>query len=93
MAKIFFSFLKLNWDASCDAKSGKIEIGTIICNSERKVIGSMQASRNLITNHFIAEAYAMLVAVQFCQDSGLNHLILEGDALQVVNLLAQENTD
>lgn len=35
----------------------------------------------------------MLVAVQFCQDSGLSLLILEGYVLQVVNLLAQETTN
>lgn len=66
----------------------KIRIGAIIHNFKDKVIGSMQASRNLIINSVTVEAYAMLVAIQFFLNSSLSHLILEEDALQVVNLLA-----
>lgn len=52
-------FLKPNWDVSCDSKSRKIGIGAIFRNSEDKVIDSVQASRNIITNLVIVEAYAI----------------------------------
>lgn len=45
------------------------------------------------SNPFTAEAYALLVAVQFYKDSSLNHLILEGAAIHDVNLLAKGDAD
>lgn len=36
---------------------------------------------------FIAEPYAMVMGANFCKEIGIAKFLIEGDALQVVNLL------
>lgn len=42
---------------------------------------------NLNDNSFTAEAYGLLAAAIFCKELNLTNIILEGDALQVVNMV------
>ncbi|XP_042942901.1 uncharacterized protein LOC122277084 [Carya illinoinensis] len=76
--------LKLNWDAAINASVGVIGMGGLVRDCQGRVLGSVRANRKLKLSPLDAEAYALLVASQFCKDSGLSELVLEGDSMQVV---------
>lgn len=86
------SSFNVNWDVACDHKKEKLCLVAIILNFEGKVIGSLRATRSF-NNLFSIEAFAFLMMVQFCKDSGINHFRLEGDTLQVVNRLVKGDAD
>lgn len=46
-------------------------------------IGSVRAFKKFRLSLVIVEAYAIMVAIQFCKENGFTDLVLEGDSLQV----------
>lgn len=84
---------KVNWDAAFDVEKWKIGVGVLIRNHAGQFVGALRVARPLTQNSFIAESLALLMAMKLCQDLKIQHFILEGDALQVVNLMMERNGD
>lgn len=68
-------------------------VGVLIRDHLGQFAGALRATRTLAQNSSSAESLAFLTAVKFCQDMEIQHCILEGDALQVVNLLLNQKRD
>ncbi|KAF5468805.1 hypothetical protein F2P56_012925 [Juglans regia] len=84
---------KANWDASIDRASSRMGIGVVVTNWEGRVMATLRSSRKLVPDAKLAEAVAALRAVLFCKQLGISRLLLEGDALNVVNDLNREEVD
>ncbi|XP_035542511.1 uncharacterized protein LOC118344870 [Juglans regia] len=84
---------KANWDAAVDRSRCKIGIGVVVRNWEGKVIATMRSQRTLFPEAKLAEALAALKAVILCKHLQLQNLILEGDALNVVQDINAERRD
>lgn len=67
--------------------------GIIIHDWEGKVCGTFQASYCFVLTSFNAETLAFLNEVLFCKDAGFYRLHLEGDALQIIQLINNKATD
>jgi hypothetical protein len=80
--------IKANWDAAVDKVRKKMGIGVILQDCNGEVLATLSAPKDFIIAPEIAEATAALRAAYFCQELGFSHIILEGDALQVVQALA-----
>jgi hypothetical protein len=74
-----------------DGKRRKISIGVIVRNHEGGVIAMMNETINFIQDPVTAEALAARRAVEFSRMLGVGELILEGDALQIVEALQSED--
>lgn len=74
-------FFKVNCNFTCDQRKQKLCLGALIRNSEGMVVGLLQATRGFNDNPFTVEALALLLATQFCKETGITQIIVEGDAL------------
>ncbi|KAF5465302.1 hypothetical protein F2P56_015322 [Juglans regia] len=84
---------KINWDAAINVSLGVLGIGAIIRDSQGMVLGTIRARRFISVSPFKAEAYAMLMAIIFCKDTGFTNIVLEGDSLQVVKQMQKPVKD
>ncbi|GLT53434.1 hypothetical protein SLA2020_267040 [Shorea laevis] len=80
-------FVKINWDAAVDLVNHRMGIGVIARDPTGEVVAMMFAPRSHIIVPEIAEAVVALKAVTFCRELGLSKVVLEGDALQIVQAL------
>ncbi|GLT69088.1 hypothetical protein SLA2020_412670 [Shorea laevis] len=80
-------FVKVNWDAAVDSVNRRMGIGVIIRSSTGEVLATLSALKSYIINPLIAEATAALRAVTFSRDLGFPKVMLEGDALVIVQAL------
>jgi hypothetical protein len=76
---------KVNWDAAVDKKNGRIEIEIVVCNYEGVVLAARSTTKNVMVELFVAEALVAFYAMELCRKIGYIDIILEGDALQIVN--------
>lgn len=60
---------------------------------KRHVISTLQVSRTMNEDPFKAEAYGTLLAAIFYKEMGVSKIMLEGNALQVVNMIKRFATD
>ncbi|XP_041000308.1 uncharacterized protein LOC121246267 [Juglans microcarpa x Juglans regia] len=81
---------KANWDAFVDRVSCRMGVGVVVRNLEGCVIAT---SRSLFPDTKLDEAVAALRAVLYCKQLGISRLLIEGDALNVVNDLNKETMD
>ncbi|GLT53638.1 hypothetical protein SLA2020_268960 [Shorea laevis] len=79
---------KLNW-ATLHKETGTMGVRVIIRNSEGLVLSSLCSTLSFITDPVIAEAVAAWKAANLCQALGFQRVILEGDALAIVQALQQ----
>jgi ribonuclease HI len=79
-----YGWVKANWDAALDSKTGRMGFGVIARdhNGEVKVMRS-RLSRGFLSP-FAAEAQAVLVAIQTCAEMGFSKVYMEGDAKVVI---------
>jgi hypothetical protein len=82
--------LKVNWDAALDQSSNSMGVGVIALDEWGSVVASMCDIIPFITDPTIAEAVAASKAVVFCSEQCFQRIILEGDALEIVQGLRQE---
>jgi ribonuclease HI len=75
---------KVNWDAAVDSVNGRMGIGIVVRDYEGHVIAARSVTIMGNLEPIAAEALAAFQATNFSKDLGLQHIILEGDALQVV---------
>ncbi|XP_042974848.1 uncharacterized protein LOC122306483 [Carya illinoinensis] len=68
----------------------KVGIGVIVRDSEGLVIASLCSSITLNPNPMLGEAVAALRATILCAELGLTQIIIEGDALNVVQAVQSE---
>jgi hypothetical protein len=73
-----------------DKNSRKMGVGIIFKDSIGEVLVTLLASKEYIIEHDIAEAMAALRAVRLCCELGFYKVVLEVDALQVVQALSKE---
>lgn len=59
----------------------------VIRDHNANVLGILRAPKNLTNNHFVAKALALHIAIQFCKKIGFHNIVLDRDALHVVNLM------
>lgn len=91
--KSLHGMLKLNWDAACNSREKRIGMGAIERNDSGQVLGSLRRLRAYHPDSFTVEAIALVEAIQFCSNARLSNLMIEGDALWVINLLKCESED
>ncbi|KAK2642703.1 hypothetical protein Ddye_024466 [Dipteronia dyeriana] len=80
-------FYKLNTDAAFDVNSQRVGLGMIIRDHLGFVLG---ASAQTVVANFcpqIAEALAIFRGLTFVVESGLIPVVIESDALEVVNII------
>ncbi|KAF5465338.1 hypothetical protein F2P56_015356 [Juglans regia] len=85
-----FLFYKFNWDAAVDKIRAKVGIGIVVRDCEGRIIAIMRRKQSLLPLPALAEAFGALIAVNFALDLGLTKTIFEGDSLQTVQALKQE---
>jgi hypothetical protein len=84
-------FVKVNRDIIMDRSTRKISIGVIFRDCKEKVLAILLAPNDNIIDHGIAKAITALGATIFCRELGHQRVVLEGDALQVVQALRKED--
>lgn len=65
-------------------------VGIVIRNHEGEVVTAKCSTKLYITDPMTAEAVAVWTAAQFIRQLGIEHAILEGDSLEVVQSLQGE---
>ena len=83
-------FLKVNWDASVGGRQKRMGMGIAVRDQDGALRAALCATKNFITDPAMAEAVAAQKAVEVCLRLGLQKVILEGDALEVVNVFLNE---
>ncbi|KAL5768033.1 hypothetical protein ACOSQ2_014816 [Xanthoceras sorbifolium] len=78
--------LKLNVDASVNKAAGKIGIGVVVRDSAGQLVLAAGLSCSFVVDVAVAEAKAILFGVQLAMSRKLFPLLIESDALNVVNL-------
>jgi hypothetical protein len=80
-------FVKINWDAAVDSNRKRIGFGVIVRNHEGDVLAMISETMGSSPDPVTAEALAARRAVEVSHMLGLRKIILEGDALQIVQAL------
>lgn len=86
-------FVKVNWDATVETSKKKMGIGVIIRYSKGEVLATLFELKDHIIASEIAETIAALRAINFSRELDFYKVILEGDALQIVQALGQEGSN
>ena len=78
-------WIKVNCDAVLDVKQGLMGMGFVL----RDHGGMIRVARSITQQGFLgpasAEALAVFLAIQLCQSSGVQKIIVEGDAQTIIN--------
>jgi hypothetical protein len=80
-------FVKLNWDASVDWKGKKMGIALIVRDHAGGVVVMACETKEFVHDPAVAEALAAKRGVELSAEWGIQKLLLEGDALQIVQAL------
>jgi ribonuclease HI len=76
---------KANWDVAIDNRKGRVGIGVILRDERGQMVAAMSKTRIGILEPSTGEAFAASSAVCFCRDLGVQCVVLEGDAKQIVD--------
>lgn len=82
---------KINQDATIDKAKKLIGVGVIVRDGEGKVLTALHSSQMYLTNPTIAKNYATSKVVQFRKDLSLQKILLEGDALTLLQAFQDIN--
>lgn len=77
--------IKINWDAVVDNKKGRVGLGVVACDGNRRCLAARSMTHKMVLEQVMAEALVVIHALIMGTDLGLNAIIFEGDALQVIN--------
>jgi hypothetical protein len=83
---------KLNWDVAIDAHTNSMVFGAIIRNHIGRVCAAKCKRIQKVQEPVMGEAMAAMAAAEFCNSSGVQDVILEGDSLQVIQALQEANS-
>lgn len=78
---------KANWDVAIDKSHGQVGIGVVIREEKGQVIAAMSKTRMSLLEPTTGEAYAAYHAACLCKDVGVQNILLEGDAKQIVEAI------
>jgi hypothetical protein len=82
--------LKFNWDAAVDKEGGRIGMGVIARDSVGEVVVMNSVPMDFVQDPSLVEALAARQAVELSLAMGLENCIFEGDALEVIKAINQE---
>lgn len=82
--------LKVNWDAAVDVVRKRMGMGVVVRDHGGELLATQCATKDFITDPRTAEAYAAWRAVELSSQLGLQRIVLEGDALEIVNVLKND---
>jgi ribonuclease HI len=82
---------KLNCDASCDKKNGRIGMGFLLRDKHGKVQAARSMTKKCHVDPTSAEAMAMLQGIIWCAELGIQNVIVEGDAQTIISALREGN--
>lgn len=68
-------------------------LGAVIRDYQGQVLGSLRIIKDSFSSVLTAETLGHFETVNFCKDMGFTSLILEGDALKVIQILRKEVED
>ena len=88
--KPLVGFHKLNWNASLDGEHKLMGIGIVVRDHEGSVLAAMCSTKDYITDPGNAKALAAWHVVELSMRLGLVRVMLEGNALRVINVFNQE---
>lgn len=77
-------YIKINWDATVNAKEGYIGLGVVARDCKGDFLGAQCEFKPITVDAKTAKAMAALWAVLFCKAAGFSEVIFEGDSVQVV---------
>jgi ribonuclease HI len=86
-------WVKANWDASVDIKSGKVGLGAVVRDSLGNLHAAQTRSIPGLWDPTSAEALAALMAAKLCQEMGWSHIQLEGDAKALIEAVKSMESD
>jgi ribonuclease HI len=70
-----------------DIKNLRIDFGGVVRDYEGVVLAARSTTKNFLVDHVVAEAFAAFHAIDLCREIGFSDIILEGDALHIVNAI------
>jgi ribonuclease HI len=82
--------IKLNWDASIDKVRNRMGVGVIARDHNGQAIAMFCSTKGGVQDPTMAEAVAVWEAVELAHRLGLRSLVLEGDALEIVQMLKKD---
>ena len=87
MAPLDQGWHKTNWDVAIDKEKGHVGIGIVVRDWSGKVIAARSITKLGCFEPITGEAIASHYAVYFSMDLGVHNLILEGDAIKLVQVV------
>jgi ribonuclease HI len=84
---------KANWDAAVGEKLGRTGLGVVIRDSHGDLLSARCATKQGSLEPSLAEAEAMLLSIQLCQELNISRVIFEGDAKGVVEGINSTEVD
>ncbi|KAH7575778.1 hypothetical protein JRO89_XS02G0217900 [Xanthoceras sorbifolium] len=82
-----YGFYKVNMDAAVDVSGLRIGLGFVIRDGHGLVLAAGSQPLHLYVSPQIAEALAILQVVRFASELGITPIMVESNALEVVNLI------
>ncbi|KAF5458192.1 hypothetical protein F2P56_022246 [Juglans regia] len=76
--------VKINLDASVDKHLSLAGFGVVVRDSKGHVLATMRMKQNLLPDPHLSESYVVFYASKFAMELGFQRIILEGDALNIV---------
>lgn len=73
------------WDVAINSLKWRTRVGILVRDNEGCVIATRSFIKELTKEPVVAKAMRALHGAEFCTQVGLQHIFLEGNALQVVN--------
>ena len=83
---------RANWDVAIDNSKARVGMGVILRDERGQVLVAMSKTRNGTLEPSAGEAFAASSAVCFCKDLGVQRVVLEGDAKQIVDAINSSST-
>lgn len=84
--------VKTTWNAAFDLKSKGMGVGLIVQDVAGSVLAAMYTSVAFVVDPTVAEAMALWKAISYCLELDFSRLHLEGNALEVVHALQQQDS-
>lgn len=85
------NFHKVNWDVAVDRDRCRVGLGVIIRDSDGRAKAMMCETKEFIQDPATGQALAARRGVELSIEMGLSKVVLEGDALEVVGALCNED--
>jgi ribonuclease HI len=84
--------VKVNWDASLNARNEVVGLGCVIRNNDGVIVGAKCCACMVEADPLLAECMAAYSALNFCKEMGFSKVICECDSLQVVKAICDPSS-